>query len=274
MNKDSLVHIGDITKFDSMGMSNTLQGDSSVVDTSVVENITTFIQSKSIVIDPVIRNVNIETDFITYILFGLLAVIALIWHFMPDRFSLIFSFKTNNEFSRHGDSSDVVPGTLITGFFWLNFFISTGLFLYILGKTYFASLISSFSIELIALYIFIFLIVILVYRVFIIFGTALVFKTDKLRHQQMIVGRNIQIMSGVILTPMLLLIIYIDNELIIILTLVLMVFLQVIRVIRIFGIGKSSSMFSLLHIILYLCALELIPVLVLIRLIANASAMG
>jgi|GEM_PF-500816 len=255
---------------DTIPVFDTLSVDLSRVDTVVIKEVTGFFQNKEVVIDPLVRMVNYEYDIITYILIALLGIIAIIWHFMPDRFAALFSMKTDNEFSRTGESSAMVPGTLITGFFWLNLLVNTGIFMFIVANFFFKENIEYMeSIELTG-YIFLIIGVLLLYRIIIIFGSSVVFQTGKMRQQQMTVGRNIQIISGVILTPLLILVIYINNDLIIFFTLGILALLQIIRVVKIFIIGNSSTMFSVLHIILYLCALEIVPVLVLVRLIGNA----
>ena len=85
------------------------------------------------------------------------------------------------------------------------------------------------------------------------------------------IGQNILFITGVFLLPIILLEVYTGFEILLIFAIVMIVLLQLIRLIKTFVIGKSISMFNALHIILYLCALDIVPVLVLIRMFVNIS---
>lgn len=255
---------------DSIIFNDILIADSVSVDSMPVKEVVNFLKLGDIVIKPMVKTINSEVDIITYILIALLGIIAVIWRFMPGRFSMIFSLKTDNQFPRSGGSNVVVPGTLITGFFWINFIVALAIFSYLLIQTYTINVIAELALFQLFGYIFLLIGSLLLYRIIIIFGTAKVFQTQKMMQQQMTVGRNLQFISGVILVPIIILIYYLNVPQLIVFTLVVLAFLQIIRVGKIILIGKSNTMFSTLHIILYLCALEMVPVLVLIRMIGNA----
>lgn len=230
-----------------------------------------FIQMDNVQISPVLHLNDLNTDITAYVLLILLGIISVIWYFFPDRFSTIFSLKPDSKFQRAVESSTKVPGTLITGFFWLNFIISTGIFILLVLQRFFGNEITGLSDYEILSYVFIALSGLLLYRFMIIFGTAFVFQTQKLMKQQVITGRNILFITGVLLVPFILVILYTGGNVIMYTAIVTIVLLQVYRLVQIVIIGKSSTIFSALHIILYLCTLEIVPVLVLIRLIGNGS---
>lgn len=245
--------------------------DSIQSDTILAQEVLSFIQLEKVNVEPVVHSVSPEYDYITYILFALIGVIAVIWHFMPDRFSMIFSLKTEKNFQRIGDTGIKVPGTMITGFFWFNFIIVTGLFILILLQSFFSDHLNNLPFIQLLGYIYLFFGSLLLYRVIVIYGTALIFDTRKMMQQQVVTGRNVQFVTGVFLAPIIILMIYSKNEYLLYISLGFIALLQLIRISKIMIIGKSSTMFSVLHIILYLCTLEIVPILVLIRLIGNVS---
>lgn len=251
----------------------TLVSDTISTDTIIVTEVVKFLQTETMHLAPIAQKFHPDTDIITYILLVLLGVIAVIWHFMNDRFSTMFSLKTDSLFNRLDERNAVVPGTIITSFFWFNFIISTGFFCYLIVRTYFSEYVSQFAFFELMAYIYLIICSVLIYRIIVIYGTSLVFETQSLMHQQVITGRNIQFITGVILTPILILILHVNSSFVIFFTLGVIILLQTARILKIMIIGKSSTIFSVLHIILYLCALEIVPVLVLIRMIGNASVM-
>jgi uncharacterized protein DUF4271 len=242
-------------------------------DSGINASYNRFLELTSVNIDPLPIFSNFSDDIITYILFFLIGTIAMIWHFLPDKFALIFSLKIDNQFARSGDRNVRVPGTLITGFFWINFIIVSCFFILILLEKYFAELIISMSVFEVFGVILIGFLCLIVYRSIVIYATGIVFQTKKMMKKQLVIGRNIQFITGVILAPIVLLIIYSSGSLLLSLMALTIAFLQVLRLVKISIIGKSSTIFSTLHIILYLCALELVPILVLFGLIGNDSVM-
>jgi len=253
-------------------------GDTTIVNRAVIDSNTiiqpspvNFLQSGDVQISPIIQQDNSNIFVITCALLILLGIISVIRYFLPDRLSMIFSLKSESQLQRAGDSNAKVPGTLITGFFWLNFIVSTGIFILLLLKIFFEKEIVDLSDYSLLSYIYITLLVLFLYRILIIWGAAFVFQTQKLMKVQVATNRNIQFLTGVLLVPVILLMLYIDGNFITYTAIAAIVLLQLFRLIKIVIIGKSSTIFSALHIILYLCTLEIVPVLVLMRLIGNGS---
>ncbi|NQU32004.1 MAG: DUF4271 domain-containing protein [Bacteroidetes bacterium] len=260
--------------FNVVGVNDTflVNHDSIICDSITQPIMIDFLQMKSSNIVPVVLTIDPIIDIITYSLIILLGLIAIIWHFMPDRFSMIFSLKLENQLSRSGGDANIkVPGTLITGVFWLNFIVSAGIFILILLQNYYPDGIVGLSSFEILGYIYLATGSLLLYRIIVIYSTSIIFQTQKMRKQQVVTSRNIFFITGVILVPVILLILYIKGSIIMYLALLAIAFLQVVRLMKIMIIGKSNTMFSTLHIILYLCTLEIVPILVLIRMISNSS---
>lgn len=244
-----------------------------VIDSSfIIQPVTVnFLNASNVQINPAVHSDNSNIFVITCVLLALLGVIAVIRYFLPDRLSMIFSLKRESQLQRTEGSNTKVPGTLITAFFLINFMISAGIFILILLQRFFENQIIGMSDSEVLSYIFIIIAGLFLYRSVIILGAATIFQTKKLMKQQVIISRNILLITGVFLVPATLLILYVASDLFIYIALVVMALLQVYRLGVSAIIGKSSTIFSVLHIILYLCTLEIVPVLVLIRLIRNGS---
>ena len=232
---------------------------------------TSFIQHGHVDITPILQIGTFNSDVITYLLLVLLGINIVIWYFLPDKFLYIFSLKPNSQLQRTVDSSAKDLGVLIAGVFWVNFIVSIGLIILFILESFFINEISGLSQIEILSNIFLFIGGIFLYRFIIIFGAANIFQTKKMMRQQVVLGRNIMFITGVFLVPVILIILYTGSHIVIYTTIVIIILLQIYRLILIVIIGKSNTIFSALHIILYLCALEIVPILVLARLIGNGS---
>lgn len=259
-----------------IGASNV--GDIAIVDPAVDDSSTMvqslpmkFIQVGNVQISPVLHFNDFNTDVIAYVLLALLGMMAVIWYFFPERFSMIFPLRSESQLQRVAESSAKVPGTLITVFLWLNFMVSAGIFILLVLHRFFEKEITGLSDYMILGYVVLVLGGLLLYRFVIIFGAAFIFQTQKMMKQQVVSGRNIQLVTGMFLVPAILLMLYAGGSFIVYIAIAAVVPLQVFRLVQIVIIGKSSAIFSALHIILYICTLEIVPVLVLMGLIGNGS---
>ncbi len=257
-------------------MSDTLQiiSDSVVTDTlSVVSDtlpgtsVTTLFQRGPS--DIVINNLpaNEVTDILTFVLVGLLAVLALIWYLLPDRIISVFSIKISRRSYSDTDVEQVVPGKFISGFLWLATMVSYTILFYEFASGILFEQISTKDRITLLFHVLLVVISVILFRVVFEYLVSFIFKTGDLLAGQFEYAGKIHLISGIVLLPLLLLFLYIDSDIMIFILLIMFLLAQVFRIIVIARIGKSSAMFSALHIILYLCTLEIIPVLVLIRLI-------
>ncbi len=255
--------------------SSLLVYDTSSVDTSIQHNaiVTTpasnFIGSNNIEVLPLLHNANVNIEYITFAVFILLGLVSFLWFTVPERLTGLFSLKSPNSISMVRDSVSRVPGLVITMFFWLNFIIALSIFIFILVDKYFSAYLIPISDCQLFRWIIVMISGSLAYRFLIIYGTAILFKSQKLMKQQVLYERNTQIVTGVFLLPMLLLMSYSFNTILLYGIVAILLLIQLLRLVQIVIIGKSSTVFSAFHIILYLCTLEIIPILVLTRLISN-----
>ncbi len=244
--------------------------DSCITPKPIVVN---FIEAGTVEIEPVLNLYNSYTDNIAYILFILLGMISVIWYFIPERFSTIFSFRSDSLLQRTGEGRTKVPGHIIIGFFWLNFIISTSIFIQLILQRFSVNVIAGLNNYESLVYVILTLTSLLLYRFIVIYGSAIIFETQRLKRQQVTIGSNINFITGLLLVPFTIVIIYAQVNVLLYIGMAVILFLQLYRLFKTAIIGKSSTIFTSLHIILYLCTLEIVPVLVLIRLIGNASKM-
>jgi hypothetical protein len=79
------------------------------------------------------------------------------------------------------------------------------------------------------------------------------------------------IINGIILLPALVGIVYLNSTIILYITLIICVLLFIFRFMRGFFIGLTLTKFSYLFLFVYLCTLEIMPVLMLIKLLLMTS---
>ncbi len=245
----------------------------SATDSSAVAKIATihFLQTSTMQINPSLHVHNVNLDIITYVVMALLAVISIVWYLLQDRFLTIFTLKSISRLQRESDSASKSPGLLVTGLFWVNFIISLSIFIFLILQSFFKDKIDGVTDYTIFIYILTTILILFLYKLLITFGAGFIFQTQKIMKQQIIIGRNIHHITGVILLPIILLLLYSLQDVLMYIVISIFILLQVYRLAQIVIIGKSSTVFSTLHIILYLCTLEIVPVLVLLRLINNDS---
>jgi len=230
-----------------------------------------FLLASHTQIKPLLNSNNFNYDLITYIVLVLIGVASIIWYVVPDRFLNIFTLKSIKRVQREGDSSSSTPGAFIVGAFWIIFVISLSFFIFLILNNFFTNKISLLSDYQVIINILFAISVLFIYRFAIIYFSAIIFQTQKLRKQQVIVDRNIQLITGILLLPVILLMLYTNGVVLVYFVVGFIALLQLYRLSQIVIIGKSSTVFSLLHIILYLCTLEIVPILVLYQLINSSS---
>lgn len=280
--KMSIVHIIVIITFAKM--YDTLINDlgSAVVDSTDIicydtiskpAEIITFFQqgSSSIVINELVRN-NIS-DTISYVLIGLLTITALIWYLVPDRIISLFRMGIQRRSYFGGESQLVLPGKIIVGFLWVVTIVAYSVLIFDAVSCFFPLITGTVDASVLLKNILLLVLAIAIIRVVFIYFTSFIFNTKNLLVSQLQLGGNIHLVSGVVLLPLLIIVQYSYSSIFLPMLLVLLLMAQVFRVIVIIRIGKTSSMFTALHIILYLCTLEIVPILVLLRLIETRLLM-
>jgi len=248
---------------DTLSMVTALK-DSCTIDTLAQNN---FIELGNLPINPMLYSHNLNDDIITFVVITLIGIVSVVWYLLPERFLSIFSLKSIKQIQRDGNSASNAPGLIITSLFWIIFIVSVSAFLFLFLHRFFYDAISEASDYQVFKYIIVVISSLFVFRYILIYTTAFIFQTGKMMKQQVITDRNIQLITGILLLPIILIVQYANGDILIYAVIASLLILQAYRLIQIAIIGNSSSVFSAFHIILYLCALEIVPILVLLRLI-------
>jgi hypothetical protein len=228
----------------------------------------TFVQSGSNEIIPATFERS-SIDYFSYILLFLITILAFIWSFLPERFLSVFNFSTKKGFSRSGEVTFTTPGLIITLFYFFNFIFSFGFFIFLLIKAFAPEIINSMNNLLFFAYILVAIIVFYLFRITYIKVFGFLFKTNEKSSQQLNIYMNTENSFGVLLIPFLFISLYTQTNFILFAGIFMFVLFLVIRWVKTFFIGMSIGGFSVLHLILYLCNLEIIPILVVIKLVEN-----
>ena len=230
----------------------------------------TFLQTAPIEIVPK-ENLNNHFGILIYILFFLLAGISILRWYMPDRFYYESSVGDRFSFSRGKGNVVNAPGLIVDMFFWLNFLITHALLAFFLLEEYTPYFfLTEFNYKLF-LFIFLAIASFWFYRRMVIKIISFIFQAGVLSERQLKLDRNVENALGVVLLPLLILSIFSFHTFFLILALLIALGMQVFRWAQTVGIGISSTRFTMLHFILYLCSLELIPLFIVFKLLYLGS---
>jgi hypothetical protein len=108
------------------------------------------------------------------------------------------------------------------------------------------------------------------YRILFVKLTSVLFKTYRASSEVLTQIFIFNLISGIALAPFSILYYYSGFSTFLILGMVLGAIIQIYRFIRLFIIGFSYSIFSSLHLFLYLCTLEILPIAVLLKILVKS----
>jgi hypothetical protein len=240
--------------------------DSITIQKPITES---FLQDSSIVISE-IPNTFVHYDWVAYLLFGLLFGIALIWYFVPERLAGIFSFPSAIETKRVKESAANSPGFLISFFLFINYLVTFSLFIFLLLQYMVPESIDDYPNNFLILYIAAIIVVFYLFRLVFIHTNGFLFKTYFISKQQLSIYVNVDNLMGIILIPILLLLMYTNNKPFIYAGIIVVLLIHLFRWLQTFILGKSVQGFSVFHLFMYLCTLEIIPLLVLMKLLKGS----
>jgi len=208
-------------------------------------------------------------DWMAYILLGLLSGIALLWYFEPERLVTIFNFPSFVSQTGRKESVYNSPGLLASSFFFINFLVTLSLFIFLLIGQFIPGLKSTNPSGSIFLYIPGIILIIFIYRVLFIRFTGFIFQTTFISKQQLLLYANINSLTGLALLPVLLLTLYASVDWLIYLGIFILLIIYIFKWFQTFILGKFVTGFSVFHLFMYLCTLEIIPLLALIKLLKS-----
>ncbi len=233
--------------------------DSSVMDT------TTFFTGSPVEISPLVYQPAGDQWFIYVLLFLSLGV-AVIWYSIPERLTSIFSMSVKNVMGRPLEKGSPGPGIVVSVFFLLNSLITISFLLFYVLKhrvslTFFAGFNDFEMLLLIALVLSIFTFI----KLLLIRLSGSLFKTGEMAKKQQKIYVNSYNATGVLLLPLLLILLVLPGTYFLYFILGIVAIMFVYRWVQTIVIGINITHFYTFHLILYLCTLEIIPMMVLLK---------
>ena len=243
--------------------------DTNWLEEKEVREITeTFLQQTSVDILPHI-NIAGQLEWVIYLLLFFLSGMAVVWYYVPERLIPIFTFMEKSESLQTRERNVASPGLLIRFFFFLNYLFAMGIFIFLFIEQMIPATIVNSNQTSVLIYVGLSILVLFLFRNVFIIVIGFMFKTGSLAGKQMYFYLNIDNALGVLLIPILIFILFIQNDIFIYFGLILIIIAHVFRWLQTFLMGKSYSGYSVLHLFMYLCTLEIIPLLVLVKLLQN-----
>ncbi|PKP35296.1 MAG: hypothetical protein CVU00_02920 [Bacteroidetes bacterium HGW-Bacteroidetes-17] len=212
---------------------------------------------------------NMVAEWITYLILGGFILIAIL-NFLHRKklvqfFNATFSRSQANLVIREGNPFRKQITLILT----LIYLIAVPLLFYSFIVFYLGSdnLIENgiiFYLELALLFLGLFL-----YKVLFIQFTANIFQTEKPSYELLVNILIFNLIIGLIILPIITLFIFTQLDILLYISLGIYFIGLFLRQFRQFMVGLSRSIFSVLHLFLYLCTLELIPVVIISKIILN-----
>lgn len=248
---------------DSLTLSNTsLQEDTM----SIGSDTTTSYQLEQLRYDGAVRRINNE-QWISGALLLAFVLLAFVNFNHKRRFSqmikAVFAKNNLNQLIREGNLFKEQISLVLT----IVYFLVLPLFTYFSLELLFPLKGMFKSLEFFA-YLLVFIISLWGIKVLIIKINSLIFKTPKPAYEITLYIFISNLFQSLILLPFITIFYYTDIDLFLFLGIGFYMGIYIIRLVREFMIGMSYSIFSVLHLFLYLCCLEIIPIAILIKLVS------
>lgn len=210
-------------------------------------------------------NHSFETTYIGLVLLSLMLIIAAILYFSPDTIKSNIKAMVNNPLKRSWESGINTSGILINTLLYINFIFVFSVSVFFIFKSvlpdYFILSFNNSSIYVLL----IFVLAYIIFRQIFVWLTGWLFDNMEMGKAHNKLLNSLEKTVGLIILPILLLSIYWDLSWLLALgSLVLLMFI-VTRWVFAMALGLRITKFSWFHIILYLCALEIIPFLMIIK---------
>ncbi|MBN2616532.1 MAG: DUF4271 domain-containing protein [Bacteroidales bacterium] len=202
--------------------------------------------------------------WIFYVFFGMLAVFALFRFYYPTTFRMIIGYLKNPVVLAEKDNTNR-PGFMIVFFQFAAYLIDVGFLLYLLNQkwnwvrmhdhTFLLSLL--FWISIVLIYFF--------FNQIFARLSGLLFQTVSSADIQVKMVSYMAYSQAIFLTPVLFFYLYTRWDYMLYLAVLIVVVFLFVKWIQISRIGMTKTGYTAFHLFLYLCALEIIPVLLLIK---------
>jgi len=227
-----------------------------------LHGVSTFFQKQPVTIHPQLIQTS-GNEWIFYLLFGLLLLIAFIRFFYPAFTRVLLSWFSGTGFRRNPDNYSK-PGLLVPSFLILNSIISITLLFIVIRVRFGADINLSSSLQFWLLasggIIGFFL-----YNQVSVFLIGFIFNTGNHASMQMKNNAMWIYVSGLILTPLLLIYFYTQSSFLLDVMIVGLIILLLFKWFQMAKFGLSTRNYNMLHLFLYLCAVEIIPLFLLVK---------
>lgn len=267
LNSDTL-GIGQVT-FEQMMKNHQTSSDSSTLVSHPAEITQTFLQEIPVVYTT--NSIQAESyDWMVYAVLVLTFGFSLIWYYLPERaISLFRLFDSQRDFRSRENVGAETPGIMIFFFFILNYVFTLSLFFYLTAENLFVFEFGNLNDNQFLIYILVSVIAFYLLRIIIIFATGIIFNTKEAAGRQLKLFINIDNIMGVLLIPVLYIILFVRVDFVFYLGIIIIFILHIFKWFQSFIIGNSILGFSILHLFMYLCTLEIIPLIILVKLFSN-----
>ncbi len=224
----------------------------------------TFFQQSSLDMMPLFNQATTYTWFL-YLLLFLSFGVALIWYLIPERLTHTFAISVKPDTARLNERESPAPGAVVTFFFLMNSFINISFLIFYVLKYLcdydFGKLVYGYAM----LYIAAIISVAYLLKMILAGLAGWMFDTFQMARKQAGIYFNSNIALGVVLLPLLFVLVIIPHIYLLYVILFIVAILFLIRWVQVIRLGISITHFNFFHLILYLCTLEIIPVLVVFK---------
>jgi hypothetical protein len=240
--------------------------DDLVLHTELQDSIMgTFLQDESVIMVEKLISPG-QNDWITYLLLILLAGLSIIFFKLPERISGIFSQLSILGQAKTTDRNMNNPGPVVYGYLMLNYLITVSLYIYVVLTFFdltpdFLSMGYRYLLMIAAV-----VLILFVYRIALIRFLGVLFKTRLPAYFQQQLYVSTDFFIGMLLIPFVLLSIYIQHDFLFFTGMIIIFIIHIFRWFQSFLLGKSTSGVFTIHLIVYLCTLEIAPLIVVIKL--------
>jgi len=224
----------------------------------------TFFQNSLQEVAPVLNHSSAYTWFI-YLLLFLSFGVAIIWYLIPERLTYAFSISIKPDAARLNEKESPAPGAVVTFYFLMNSIINMSFLIFYVLKNFLDYEFEDWNYWKAMLYIAVVISSVYILKMMMVGIAGWVFNTFDMAKKQTRMYFNSNISLGVILLPLLFILVIIPNDYLLYAILFIVAIVFLIRWIQVIRLGMSITQFNFFHLILYLCTLEIIPVVVLIK---------
>ena len=250
------------------GFQNFMPGSAPVVaannlSVDSLQGVGTFFQKQAVVVHPQLLHTS-GSNWIFYMLFGLLLLMAFIRFFYPSATRAVFSWFSGTGF-RKSDDNYSKPGLLVPSFLILNFIITLTLLFIVVSMR------AGEGLDNLSLSIHFWqyaaggIVGFFLYNQISVFLVGFVFDSVGQASMQMKNNAAWAYVSGLFLTPLLLIYFYTQSTFLFDIMIGGLVILLLLKWFQTVKVGLATGNFNVLHLFLYLCAVEIIPLFLLVK---------